>query len=876
MYEIILGRSEVDREKFGTAGTVYIGKQYVKMGRTTSLSNQVYLDVAKSHVVFICGKRGSGKCLHGDTLVTLDNGSMVPIKDLANDKNNIFGLNHRLKIVPDERKGFYEREVNELIHLKLRSGREIKLTPEHPLLKLEGWTPALDFNVGDRIATPRKLPCFGKKNIGESEVKILAYLIAEGHLGKKIFFTNKDLKIVEELRESLNNFDSNLALKKLEEGQYDIVSKKEKRKVLDYSIIRGENGRFKKGSWIRHEKTTIRELLERNRLYKVLSKDRVIPDSILQLPKHRLALFLNRLFSCDGSIYRKKSGKGIVWQVSYSTSSERLGFQIHSLLLRFGIISKLRFKKQRLNNRFFNTFEIIVSSLNVGKFIQEIGFFGEKESRQDRALIELRSLHENPNVDTVPKEIWKFYRPKSWVDVGREMNYSTPKAIRSSINYAPSRQKLLQVAMIDNNERVKAIAESDIFWDEVVFIEYLHGNFKVYDITVPEIHNFIANNIVVHNSYTMGVIAEGVADLPKEIKQNIAVVILDTMGIYWTMKYENQKDREILDEWGLQSKPLDVKIYTPAGFYKDFKEKGIPTDYPFSINPNDLEAADWCTIFEINLTDPIGVLIERTINKLKEKNADYGLDDIIKLLKTDDQTDPHVLFAAENRFENAKSWGLFSKQGTPLKDLVAPGQITVLDVSCYVTTPGASNIRALVIGLVAKKLFLERMIARRKEEFDEVYSSVHYFEPEKNKTEIPLVWLIIDEAHEFLPKEGMTVASMPLITILREGRQPGISLVLASQQPGKIHTDVMTQADITISHVITAKIDTDALASLTQTYMRESLDKQFSVLPKVTGSAVILDDMNERIYPVKIRPRFTWHGGAAPTAMKEVKKIFDV
>ena len=58
MYDIVVGRSESDKEKHGIAGTVFIGKHYVKMGQTVSLSNKVYLDVAKSHVVFVCGKRG--------------------------------------------------------------------------------------------------------------------------------------------------------------------------------------------------------------------------------------------------------------------------------------------------------------------------------------------------------------------------------------------------------------------------------------------------------------------------------------------------------------------------------------------------------------------------------------------------------------------------------------------------------------------------------------------------------------------------------------------------------------------------------------------------------------------------------------------------
>ncbi len=142
----------------------------------------------------------------------------------------------------------------------------------------------------------------------------------------------------------------------------------------------------------------------------------------------------------------------------------------------------------------------------------------------------------------------------------------------------------------------------------------------------------------------------------------------------------------------------------------------------------------------------------------------------------------------------------------------------------------------------------------------------------EEKEKMPLVWLVIDEAHEFLPKEGKTAASDALITILREGRQPGISLILASQQPGKIHTDVMTQADTLISHRLTARLDTEALGALMQSYMREGLDKFLNDLPRVKGAALILDDTNEKIYPIKIRPRFTWHGGESPTALEDEEK----
>lgn len=375
-------------------------------------------------------------------------------------------------------------------------------------------------------------------------------------------------------------------------------------------------------------------------------------------------------------------------------------------------------------------------------------------------------------------------------------------------------------------------------------------------------------------SYTMGVIAEGLADMPEEVKQNISIIMLDTMGIYWTMKYPNKKDEDLLDQWKLKGKGLDVQIYTPEIYHNEYKAKGIPTDFPFTIKPSELSAEQWCLTFGIERNSSMGVLIERTVNRLRKEGGEFDIEEIADMIHNDTRSDSTTKDAVENRFINCQEWGLFSKKGTALKDLAAPGKITVLDVSCYATMPGGGwHIKSLVIGLIAQNLFVERMLARKNEEYQMIHESVHYFGEETEKKQaMPLVWLVIDEAHEFLPREGKTSATDALVTILREGRQPGISLVLATQQPGKIHTDVMTQADTLIAHRITAKIDTDALGSMMQSYMREGLDKFLNNLPRVFGAAIVLDDNNERMYPMRVRPRFTWHGGESPTAVKIEKR----
>ena len=60
-YDVIIGRGDDDIKKLGNKGLIFLGKQYVKMGQFSSLSNKIMLDVNTSHVILCCGKRGSGK-----------------------------------------------------------------------------------------------------------------------------------------------------------------------------------------------------------------------------------------------------------------------------------------------------------------------------------------------------------------------------------------------------------------------------------------------------------------------------------------------------------------------------------------------------------------------------------------------------------------------------------------------------------------------------------------------------------------------------------------------------------------------------------------------------------------------------------------------
>jgi hypothetical protein len=372
-------------------------------------------------------------------------------------------------------------------------------------------------------------------------------------------------------------------------------------------------------------------------------------------------------------------------------------------------------------------------------------------------------------------------------------------------------------------------------------------------------------------SYTLGVIAEGLARIDPAIAENISTLIFDTLGIFWTMKYPNYRDDDLLTKWGLRPEKLQPVIYVPIGLFDDYQEKGVPVDIPFAIKPFEVSGDSWSEILGISLLTPEGTLMERSIDVAKAK-GDIDIDDIIEAAKVDSRSTEHEKNIVENRFLEAKKWGIFSSKGTKIEELFKGGQTSILDLSAYSQLENGHRIKALVIGLISKKILEQRMEARKAEEIKLISEGGFILEKGAAVVEkkAPLVWLMIDEAHEFLPHESQTptLATQPLIQLLREGRQPGISVILATQQPGKIHTDVMTQSDIILSHRVTAKIDISALNQISSTYLPEAIQKYIDALPAEKGTAILIDDKLEKIYPMRIRPRLSWHGGEDPTAIR--------
>lgn len=364
-------------------------------------------------------------------------------------------------------------------------------------------------------------------------------------------------------------------------------------------------------------------------------------------------------------------------------------------------------------------------------------------------------------------------------------------------------------------------------------------------------------------SYTMAVFLEEFARLPVSLQNRISVIVIDTVGIFWSLKIPNKHRVDLLRKWDLEPQSTNTRVLVPAGKIDFYKKKGLPVDGSFTLKAAELGGEEWMALFNLTWKDPEGVLITRTVEKLKEKvGTYYGIDEIIKAVQQDEEAEDLTKQALVNRLRVAKQWGLIEKTGTRISEIARPGAINIIDVSAYRQAIGMEGTRDIIVALLGKRLFEERMLFRKEEES-------RLIKGERRESEMPLVWMFIDEAHMFMPKDEKNIALNVLLEWVRVGRQPGLSLVLATQRPEKLHPDSISQCDLFISHRMTSQMDIKAVGAMRPSYMHRGFDKYYDEMPKGKGYALILDDNSEKLWMVKVRPRFSWDAGVTATAFTD-------
>ncbi|MEH2124154.1 replicative DNA helicase [Nostoc sp.] len=434
--------------------------------------------------------RESG-CLAGDSLVTLaDSGLQVPIKELAGKSGfAVWALNEAtMQLEKAIVSNAFSTGTKPLFTLTTRLGRKIRATGNHKFLTINGWKRLDELTPKQHLCLPRHLPSFGKKTMTYAEVALLGHLIGDGCTLPRhaIQYTTREIDLAHNIAFLATEVFGDSIVPRIspERGWYQVY------------LSAAQN--------LTHRvRNPIAKWLDSLGVFGLRSYEKFVPQELFSQPQELIGCFLRHLWSTDGCI-KLVSGKNLRPIVYYTTSSQRLAFDIQTLLLRLGINATLRTVPQVGKGR--NQYHVIITGKpDLQLFIIHVGAVGEYKLRSLQDIFQhLENSIHNPNRDIIPKDVWKIEVVPAMQAIGfttRILQASIGVSYCGSTLYKVnlSRERALKVGNIVQSSKLVTLAKSDVYWDEIVSIEY-SGEEEVFDLTVPGLHNFVANNIIVHNS----------------------------------------------------------------------------------------------------------------------------------------------------------------------------------------------------------------------------------------------------------------------------------------------------------------------------------------------------------------------------------------
>ena len=413
-----------------------------------------------------------GKCVTADTrVVDADTGAYVPITEMRWGKKTLAfdGSQLRSAKVSD----FIPQGVREVFELRTRAGLRIRATANHPFRMLDRWTPLSDLKPGDRVAVAREIPIFGRTPIPDWEATLLGLMISEGQCntpGHSPTYTTADPAMVNLLERTLAHSGLGATTFKGRYG-YRLVNRRGRGGIAEQNRAH---------QWLKTHKLNVG------------AAEKFVPQCVFTAPEVSVRLFLQALFSGDGSVYH--SGAGVF--LEYYSNSRRLIEDVHHLLLRFGVFSRIRDKMTMVGTRAWRV--TITDKQQIQRFAEKIGFTAG--SLKQRMLNEevLPKILLQPrcksNFDTLPQQAWGMLRAAARVGGSSVAALDISVTARQSVPLAAARR----VALATGDVYVSPLADGPV-WDVVDAIEPA-GEEEVFDISVPGLHNFVANDLIVHNS----------------------------------------------------------------------------------------------------------------------------------------------------------------------------------------------------------------------------------------------------------------------------------------------------------------------------------------------------------------------------------------
>ncbi|AUT02224.1 helicase [Nostoc sp. CENA543] len=405
----------------------------------------------------------------------------------------------------------YRQQVQEKLRkITLQDGSSVTITHRHKLLTNHGWTNNLQ--VGDYVCVPSKMLWHGRPQDPDL-VKLLAWQIAEGYelLDKgTVNIHQKDTTVLEDLLETFQRLGDRYHLK-----------------INHPSIV----SHSKKTAFLRVNSQAYRRfLVDQGYIWGKLSAEKSIPSLIMQSDLNSVRLFLRHYFDAESAVVTSMQS------IEIATASPLLIEQLSTLLRRFGIWLRISPKRKCATNgkRIFRTYYIgVIGGNSARRFLKEIGF---SITYKQRKLEEICHKTSNTNVEGIPAgeivaqiinntglplrhlgmhnnvyingsqqfsrdSLQKVLLAINGIISGESQSqYQQLKLSKWTTKTLAAYEKIDIENLILTRHYLQNLLEQEVFYCKVESIEDIEHTGWVYDFEVSKYHNFIANNIICHNT----------------------------------------------------------------------------------------------------------------------------------------------------------------------------------------------------------------------------------------------------------------------------------------------------------------------------------------------------------------------------------------
>jgi DNA polymerase III subunit alpha len=468
---------------------------------------------------------GFNKCLAGETLIPNKHGNVLTIEELFNANESAGSsfleviTQHKLELTTSKAIGIMQNGVKSVYKLRTSLGKEITATGNHPFLTLNGWKNLEDLQVGERIASPARLPIAGQNVWEQHKLITLGWVLSEGntcHPCGVYIYTNNQTMVDDVIR----------AAQMFENTQPTVKQRADRNDVFDIYLGTGKRGSASGG------KSGARLWLETLNIVGQNAVQKEFPKEAFSLHNENIAVILGRYWSGDGFIAAEQN-----FTPYAATSSPTLAKQLQHLLLRFGVVSRVSEKTFTYKEGRTGYTVHVVGRRSVEKFLEHIAPHMVGRDRQLGCLREYLA-HTPANlesIDTLPPEIkfWvKAEKDKSgltWAEIEEQSGvcvkelYGDLKPHKKGFR----RETIRKLAAFFDSDELRQACSENIFWESVVSVEAA-GEQMTYDLEIERTHNFVANDIIVHNSHSAayGVLSYQTAYLKTHYPVEFAAALL--------------------------------------------------------------------------------------------------------------------------------------------------------------------------------------------------------------------------------------------------------------------------------------------------------------------------------------------------------------